>query len=555
MAYQKVELKEFHYPSSFLRKEQYGSLLLVLWKNTNFDIKLIPKIYYRLGYYEVDDGDNVVFVNSSELVHVSTYYFCPLELADNPVVVIKMKNKTDKWRLAFIEIYDIDDGSVYYIIPRTDIYQNPYNPDEKVFTEIVYESEVLEPHRQDNQDQDEREPETDSIGFMALLRNISRHCDTSGSTKNLDNKSNPTIINKNRRQDKHGNHVCDIPKYFRKEGDMFGFFWLNESHWKAVQKLTGYCSGRTALPVYLFPYIETFISSIGDTIITNMISNMKQEKIYDEIKDRLHETTSTYCKPHFSVDMETIKDLCILDIVSALFPRREKVPLQANKFDFGNRYGLLSYKGILNGTRTQFDPCDPFHDLHMSSIFSLNDSSYYVHYMKFLAPKLLNETSMQVEDNNIVKIRIIAGKIISITRNGVTYGQPDSNRPPQSMNSLNKKLASVKNITEHQFQYVADASEIVNSLYKNRDSLTYEIITGCNDVETCIYFINDTAIVINPLMPCGMCLCGPWSLPYMKNDISKLKLLSDIFLIFFNYGHFVNEKLDLLEDCMKEYVQ
>lgn len=535
-----IILKECFNPSSFLRSDQYASLLLITWRKTNYDVKYAPKIHYRLGYYEVDDDEKVFFVGSSELSPVQVYFFFPYIVSDYPVLWIVLNKKNEKYRLAFIEIYDLDCKSVHYIIPRVDQYKNPYRPDEAVYTEIKW----TEKYTEMKPDPEYLIPNFSDMNsgesFNTFLNEILKKCDKKAV---LEHKIDPSNYQSGSKGE---------PMFLRKEGDLYGFLWLHEKHWKTTYKHLGYGSTKTALPIYLMPYIDSIITSVGDEIICNMLASLKCINIPPHFNKIIRGDTSTNIhRPNFSTSSQLGQAFCYLDVISALFSRRQPIVLNKKGTDYADRFSILSYENILDSKRTHLDPCDPLRDSTVASLFSLNRSSEYVKTMEYITNS--SNVWIKQKDLNIVKLRIMSGEIISLQRNGIIYGISDQQQPPPSMKQLNELLTNITQIANYQAQNMSNKSIISTSLRSEKNNIKKEMLHGLNEVETIVYIVNTEIVVISPLLQRGTCLYGNWcqSNPAHIDTIDRLILFSEILSIFYNYDHFVPFASSVLDQCLK----
>jgi hypothetical protein len=562
MGNREVELKECFNTSKFLRPDQYASLLLILWRQTDYKKEKVPNIYYRIGYYELDDSDqeendNPFFVGSSDLTRVSLYYFFPHLLNDYPIVLINLDLKNKQQRLAFIEVYDVDRQSINYVIPRIDKYCNPYQPEEIVYTEITWDDFSC---TDETSEISEETSVLTSNTFHTFFNNIVKNDNSAQNITVNEETGQPCpviIIDKDKKELRgHSDHSLEITKYCRSENDMFGFLWLNEIHWKLTQKQIGYCSIKTGLPVYLMPFIDPIITSVGDELVCNMLMSLKKKNVPHHLKDIIQKDSTTMCSPQILLSNKAIEKFCHMDVANALYSRRESVTSKYSTFDFGNRFGVLSYNQILNAIRTEMDPCDPYRDLQVTSLFSFSQCSQYINNMRTVAPEMVNtDIVKQIKrENNIVKLRIIAGEIVSLARNDVIYGVSKTQQPPHTMKILNERLDTIHRIAEHQVGNLSNIDPIIQSLNTKRENFKNEILQGFNEVETIVYLIDKEAIVLSPLLPIGICLHGEWCDPSISNVnvMNKLILLSDIFAIFYNYEHFIPIKTNLLERCLND---
>lgn len=539
-----ILLKECYDTSSFLRPDQYASLLLIIWTKSNYQVQHVPKLFYRLGFYEVDDDERVFYVGSSDVNQAPILYYFPCILDDYPVVLINLDVSSKMRRLAFIELYNLDKKAVHYIIPRVDKYENPYRPDEAKFTEIKWTKQCVETKSQADTCTEELPNLATSESFHAFLSDIFRkQKETEKCGYAVENEVHSSKIY-------HG--LVDKPMFLRKEGDSYGFLWLSEKHWKIAYQHTGYSSTKTAIPLYLMPFIDSTIGSIGDEIIYNMLTSLSLSKIPSNIYNIIKKDTTNLCRPEISISTELCKTFCCLDLANALFSRRKPVVVKDEKIDFADHFAILTYERFLDDKRTALDPCDPFSDDLIASLYSLKRTSEYIRTMQSINCDKNSKFELNTNHLNMVKLRIIAGEIVSLQRNGVTYGVSNQQKPPTSIKKMNEILTNIKQIFKSQSHGMTNSDLLMESLRLEKDNIKREILTGLNEVETVVYLVNNEAIILNPLLPEGTCLYGAWCMPNTGSIsiIEKLILFTEIVSTFYNYNHFVPFTSSILHQCL-----
>ena len=513
--------------------------MLIVWKSTEFKKENIPRISYRLGYYEIDEKNEPFFVGSLEVVNVTLFYFFPHVLKDNPVFMIDLSNRGPKWQLSFIEIYYSDDFSIHYLVPRIGEYFNPYNETEKKYTEITYK------FRTRSKENHEHSSNVNSVdSFHDFFNNIVLN-------KNIGNQTESTLIIDEKVATDEEDELFGNPMFDKKkDGDIFGFLWLHQVHWKTTYTNLGYCSPKTALPVFLIPFIDAIITSIGDHIVSNMLTSLQTKRIPIHLSRYVNNDLISWCSTELTLDQKAVIRLCHLDIANALYMRRDKVSPKEGILDYKGRFGILSYNDILNGKRTAFDPCNPLQDYQVALLCSLNKCSQYFFNLKMVAKDLVNTYKFQ-PTVNIVKLRIIGGELISLSRNGTTYGISNHLHPPPSRNILNNKLTTMRKLVEYQIEHIKNVSEIVNLFREDKFKIKNDILNGFNDVETTVYFIDKEVVILNPLLLPGTCLYGEWCNSNINGIrfLDNVLLLSDIFAYFYSYDHFLPTSNDLLDRC------
>ena len=532
-----MELKTCHDATRFLRNDQLASLILVIWKHTDYQKKKIPTLYYRLGFYREDDS--LCIVGSTPLTRVSIYYFLPQILEDYPAFLINFDNHIsaeNKW--SFLEIYDVENKSIHYIVPRMTSYHNPFQPDETVYTEIV-----LNEHPESSEKSFLDDVRTTNADFSTFWEQIAAETENS-----YENKTEKIVLTTDKQPIK-------VPLFCRKKDDVFGFLWQNEIHWKMTFKQTGYSSCKTALPPQLLLFVDPIIISVGDYMIENMIKSLYYKKVPANLAQMIisdfNPSSMEYC------DKEAIKDFCISDITNALLSRRQAINVIHSFFDFNDHFALVTHEGVLDSERTELDPFDPFKDVHVASLFSIHTCGItFASNLQSIMPDLINTeilSSEKVRARNVTKLRIFAGRIISLTRNGKVYGELEHHRPQNTIDYMNDLLRSKVNILHQQKKKLNNYENVKELLLREKNQIKQIFLQGLDCVETTLYFIDHEVVLLSPLFPENMCLYGEWCSRGIidKGVLDKLLLFPEILLQFYEYN-FVTNSLNILQKCYEK---
>lgn len=568
---QLIELKTCYDTTMFLRPDQYASLLLIIWRRSNYKQEHVPKLWYRVGYYEEEEDGHPYFVGSSDLVFASTYYFFPDILEDYPVLFITLDNKKENWKWSFIEVNDTGTHSVHYILSRVDKYFNPFKPSEDVYTEIFVDSPsdqgILKENFDDAGEQTNGSlqgtdfSDFNSIEFEKFIESVSCH-------SNLGNKKETIMIKKDQViSDENEPHVPDTPKVHKcYENDEFGFLWLDENHWKRTFRQTGYSIFTTAFPPSVVGFIDLIIKSMGNHMRTQMLSSLHRCNIPEHLEKLIEQDYPKWCYPLFSVDDELAYYFCYWDICNALSSdsRRKAIELKKTYADYGERFVIFSHEDMLNEHRAKLDPFNPFMDKCVASLFSLYScGSRYFSDLQMMVPNMVDSMLLRQckrkDEKNIVKLRIFAGDVISLTRNGVTYGINKHIRPRRTMKQMNERIETITNISEQESEKISDESPILDAIIRQEDYVTKTIIGGCDEVETIVYLIDNEVVVISPFFPVNICLYGTWCHGDVKEDkflYDKISLLPEILSTFYKYNCYVPRQTenDIVKKCFELYL-
>ena len=558
----RVDLVECFYPHTFLDGTDHTSLLLILWQRTKYRKENIPQLYFRYGYYLVDDRvetqteTSIFFVGVSELKPVRKLYFFPTVLEDFPVIHIDLEINDYRKRISYVEIYNLGEKkSIHYVVPRKTKYCNPFDDSEQVYSEIIIDEEVFVEEEPTNTigDQFREQGETGLEEFAHFMDVISQRSNvkplhdnshTSSTTKTVDVKSekHPLFVTKFRRQNT-GEHTHES----------IGIVWLNEKHWKKTYKYIGFCSKDTAPPVFMLPLIEYYVRLIGNIYVSDMLKSLKLSSTPRHVKKIFINDDVKWHIPNIAVQSEKAVLFCLTDVMNALFSRRDMVDILSCKIDFGDRFGLISHHNILDPGRTHLDPCDPFNDSVAAMAFCISNGCKYKNYLSSTGADLFDSGGNAVGKDgvNTVRLRIIAGEILSLTRNGKTHGTADQNRPIPSVHRLNSTIEKFCQLAEHfESEGQPGALDMIQHLRKDEERYLKDFTQGLNEIETILYLINGEAFVLSPLLPRDKCLRGTWCKMNTANNVSlihhqgKFPRLCDR---FYNYDNFY-EPLETILD-------
>lgn len=542
-----IRIKECYNYDIFLEKQDSLPIFVIIWNKTSYKKENLPKIYYRIGYYLVNNEDETpFFVSTTEITHATLFYYFPDILTDYPVMCMNINIKDDM-KIAFIEIYDVRNKSMHYIIPRDCTYYNPFDPLEKRYTEISWTE------TRDQTDVSAGEIRKDSIHYLTSadrFKTFYRNLFDQKTTASDEQKAVKCNVTQQKNYNKTSLSCNPMFKDRRNNEENFGLLWLNERYWKIVYKFIGCCTTVTALPVFLLPFIDFIITSAGNAIVENMLASLHFDNLPHDIEEIYMNDIQNQEWSDLPLDEEVVFTFSLMDIASALFSRRKEIECNSNFIDFGDKYLLISHQNILNSVRIHLDPCDPFQDKTVFNFYALKKASKYEMYMENIASDLFQHHH-ECSENNFVKVRIIGGDIVSLTRNGKTFGEPSDKHPIPSMTYLNQKLKIIEKVVKDSFK---------DNIRKGLDILNYDkeehkknIMLGFNDVETVLYFIDNNVYVLNTLLPKQSCIKGNWCDPN-KNSIDLLTkrcLLSQICELFFDYDYFPPSTNDILDQCLK----
>ena len=554
-----IVVKE-NFDIDYLLKGNHKScfLLLIIWKHSKFRKDNIPILFYRLGYYltSSSDGNSPFFVGSTDLKQITKFYFSSNDLQDFPIAYIDLEIDDIQKRISFIEIYDLDSKSLHYIIPRITEYHNPFDRNEKYFTEVL----IKRPQKLKDSINNYLDNEDEEMDFSALRHGDGFTWFFERTFKTSDKESiNISSNYVNQKEDKEERSLKYMSMYKKRsegntsedkeeETEPFGIMWLNEVHWKKVYKCLGIVSEyNLIMPVYTLPFIEQLIDYVRTILLENILKYLSyDDKSYPDFVS--HNMSSIDIK----FDLQVALAFCVSEIANAFVSCRKSINKINNKIDFGDRFALITFQDILNNTRTQYDPFDPFRDDIVARFYGWEHSSStkYVSYMQKLDQYMFRLDDKNLEkDQNMIKIRIINGSILSLTRNGVTYGKPDYIIVPPAMNKLNTLIQQMETMIKRN----AVSTEHTKKFLQNYEKDCKEsICSGFNDVETTVYLIDANIYIFTPILPRGHCFRGKWC----TGDISNTKLceaqtmLTKLCNSFYEYDSFMPIKHDLVKQCL-----